>query len=75
MLILASNDVENKCVTWDFLVCFNLYNVACFDAAPVRYLKALVPLGEDKLLNRLAIYFFSRLLELVVVQEVVEASG
>jgi hypothetical protein len=73
VLKFTSDNVENKCITWYFLVCFNLNNVAGLDAAPVGDLEALVPLGEDKLLNRFLIYFLSRLLELSVMQKVEEA--
>ena len=70
---LAPNNIKNERVTRYFLILFDLDNVTCLDAPPIRDLKALVPLCEYKLLYRLRIHFFSRLFKVPVVNKVEEA--
>ena len=59
---LASNNIQNQCVTRDLLVLLNLDNVTSLNATPVADLEALVSLGEDEFLNWLTVDFFSSLL-------------
>ena len=74
MLDFASDDVKDESVARNLLVALDLDDVTCLDAAPVRDLKALVALREDEFLDRLAVHFFSRLFQLLVVKEVEAAS-
>ena len=74
MLDFAADDVEDESVARNLLVALDLDDVTSLDAAPVRDLEALVALREDELFDRLAIHFFSRLFQLLVVKEVKAAS-
>ena len=60
-LSFTFNYVENESVTWNFLVLLDFDNISTLDAPPVGDLKALVSLGEIKLLYRLGVNFFGRL--------------
>ena len=75
MLNFAPDYVENQSVTRYLLVALNLDDVTRLDATPIRDLEALVPLRENELLNWLTVYFLSRLLQLLVVQEVKAPCG
>ena len=75
VLGLAADNVEDQSVTGNFLVGLDFDDVARLNGAPVGDLEALVALGENELLDGLAVHFFSSLLELFVVKEVEAASG
>ena len=67
---LATYDIQNECITRYLLVGLDFNDVTRLDATPVTNLKALVALREDKLLDRLAVYLFSRLFQFLIMEEV-----
>jgi len=70
VLGLAADNVQNECVARDLLIGLDLDDVARLNAPPIANLEALMALGEDKLLDWFAVYFFGSLLQFVVVQQV-----
>ena len=55
LLLSAADNVEDEGVTRHLLVVLDLDHITYLDATPVGPLEALVPLGPDKLLDRLLI--------------------
>ena len=62
MLDLTTHDVEDKGVTRNLLIRFDLNDVARLNASPIAELETLVAFREDKFLDGLAINSLSRLL-------------
>ena len=72
---LASDYVQDECITWDLLVLLDFDDVSGLNACPVKELERLAPLIEDKLLDRLLVNNISRLLQLLIMKVVDKASS